>query len=102
MSDDAVYCQKCGNKNGDAIYTPQSVHGGEMVTSTKIFSNQLILIYSIIFIGMGLMVLIMSTSIPNDDFFDSSRSMFIMGGLVLMGIGAAIYVFGNNIINKKY
>ncbi|OPY31934.1 MAG: hypothetical protein A4E32_01542 [Methanomassiliicoccales archaeon PtaU1.Bin124] len=91
MNENAIYCDHCGAKRIDhqgVIVT------GEMVRSTKIYVSQSLLVLSVIFIGMGLMMMLFSMFVPNVPFFDDFRAIPILMGLIMIGIGVAIFFIG--------
>jgi hypothetical protein len=102
MSDAAVFCESCGDKKVEELRRPQGPYQGEIIESTRILTGQQVIIASILFIGMGIIGLIMSIAIPDDDFFADMRIIFPLMGVVMIGIGLAIYFLGTGRINRGY
>ncbi len=95
LEEDAAYCENCGHKRGSRTMGSPIVQRGEIVHSTKLLTSQQLLLMAIMFVGGGLMIMLMTAFIPDDPFFDDSRGMTTLMGLASMGIGLAIFVLGN-------
>ena len=101
MDDEATYCESCGKRRGSGEGQGFMVQQGEIVQSTRMFTRQQILLGAISLIGGGIMIMLMSSFVPNDPFFDSSRGMFIVMGLGSIGMGVAVYILGNRNIDEE-
>jgi|GEM_PF-6017984 len=102
MEEDATYCENCGKRRGSTVQSQGfMMRQGEIVQSTRLFTKQQVLFTTIFFIGFGILAMMMSSFVSDDPFFDDSRGMFLMMGLVSIGIGIAIYVLGNRNIDEE-
>lgn len=102
MEEGAVYCERCGKKRGSSVAGGGfMMRQGEIVQSTRLFTKQQVLFAAISLVGFGIMAMMMTSFVPDDPFFDDSRGMFMIMGLVSIGIGIAIYVLGNKNIDEE-
>jgi hypothetical protein len=102
MEDDAVFCENCGKRRGaSAERQGFMVQQGEIIQSTRLFTKQQLLMATIGTIGGGILMLMMTAFVPNDPFFDDARGMFTLMGLGSIGLGIAIYIFGNRNIDQE-
>ena len=101
MEDDATFCESCGKKRSSGAGQGFMVQPGEIVQSTRLLTKQQVLFASITLIGFGIMAMMMTNFVPDDPFFDDSRGMFTLMGLVAIGIGVAFYVLGNRNIDEE-
>lgn len=102
MEDDAAFCENCGKRRGATAQRQGfMMRQGEIVQSTRLFTKQQVLMGAISSVGFGILAILMTGFVPDDPFFDDSKGMFAMMGLVSIGIGIAIYILGNRNIDEE-
>jgi len=107
MSDDAMYCERCGaqvgnfdergpeHRSGPVIWTGDGFWGPYWSMDTKT-AAQLI---SAVILAMGIVMLFGFSIIPDDDFFADVRAFSLMMSLGMIVFGAAVLIITND--NKK-
>lgn len=104
LRDDARYCDGCGAAVNHAEHPPETPNeGGQIVQSAKLYVSQQRLIGSLFLIGIGVVGIIIAIAVPPfPSMSDPSgpatdytmNVIFAVMGLVMIGIGAAIYFLG--------
>ena len=104
----AEFCDRCGAAVDGAQPTVTAAPSTEIYRSTRLYVAQQRLIASILLVGVGIVALVMAAAVPPmpPSFFNSSpdytfNTIATVMGLVMIGIGIAIYFLGGASARKE-